>query len=189
MSNFFPELKISEVHGKLIHKKFAHIDTEYFLPLYHPASALVPSSSGMPEVLGINLIFADSVVPVVTGGCGKEEKRIDYWRSGFLSLSDILCWPTRVVRKSTPTGSPPADENEMMLVGGFHPDDVARRLRNLRDHKTRSAKPQTLERRPIVSSDRIPPNIMRGILGETTPEDRRELKRPRIIFSTDLQRK
>jgi uracil-DNA glycosylase family 4 len=40
MSNFFPELKISEAHGKLIHKKFEHIDTEYFLPLYHPAAAL-----------------------------------------------------------------------------------------------------------------------------------------------------
>ncbi len=40
MNNFFPELKIGEVHGKLIHKKFKHIQTEYFLPLYHPASAL-----------------------------------------------------------------------------------------------------------------------------------------------------
>jgi DNA polymerase len=40
MNNFFPELKISEAHGKLIHKKCKKIDTEYFLPLYHPASAL-----------------------------------------------------------------------------------------------------------------------------------------------------
>ena len=40
MNDFFPELKISEVHGKLIHKKFKHIKTEYFLPLYHPAAAL-----------------------------------------------------------------------------------------------------------------------------------------------------
>ncbi len=40
MSDFFPELKISSAHGKLIHKKFKHINTEYFLPLYHPAAAL-----------------------------------------------------------------------------------------------------------------------------------------------------
>ena len=40
MSDFFPELKISSVHGKMIHKRFKGIDVEYFLPLYHPASAL-----------------------------------------------------------------------------------------------------------------------------------------------------
>lgn len=40
MNDFFPDLTISAVHGKLIHKKFEHVDTEYFLPLYHPASAL-----------------------------------------------------------------------------------------------------------------------------------------------------
>lgn len=40
MNDFFPDLKISSAHGKLIHKKFKHINTEYFLPLYHPAAAL-----------------------------------------------------------------------------------------------------------------------------------------------------
>ncbi|MBP6884266.1 MAG: uracil-DNA glycosylase [Candidatus Pacebacteria bacterium] len=91
MNNFFPELKISEVHGKLIHKKFKTtpitpetecssrrerglrlrcsnptpqektseqqrnasvsgvIETEYFLPLYHPASALY--NGGMRDTL------------------------------------------------------------------------------------------------------------------------------------------
>ena len=49
MNDFFPDLKISEVHGKLIHKKFKHIQTEYFLPLYHPASALY--NGGMRETL------------------------------------------------------------------------------------------------------------------------------------------
>ena len=49
MNNFFPELKISEVHGKVLHKKFKSIDTEYFLPLYHPASALY--NGGMRETL------------------------------------------------------------------------------------------------------------------------------------------
>ena len=49
MSNFFPELKISEVHGVLIHKKIPNIKTEYFLPLYHPASTLYNGS--LREVL------------------------------------------------------------------------------------------------------------------------------------------
>ena len=40
MNDFFPDLTISTAHGKLIHKKFKRIETEYFIPLYHPASAL-----------------------------------------------------------------------------------------------------------------------------------------------------
>lgn len=40
MSNFFPEEKISAVHGKLLKEKISGMPTEYFLPLYHPAAAL-----------------------------------------------------------------------------------------------------------------------------------------------------
>ncbi len=40
MNDFFSDLKISDAHGKLIHKKFADFPTEYFLPLYHPAAAM-----------------------------------------------------------------------------------------------------------------------------------------------------
>ena len=41
MSRFFPELKISEAHGKLIIKKFPEFEEKlHFLPLYHPAAAL-----------------------------------------------------------------------------------------------------------------------------------------------------
>jgi uracil-DNA glycosylase family 4 len=49
MNNFFPEEKISIVHGKLLHKKFNAFKNEYFLALYHPASALYNGS--MREVL------------------------------------------------------------------------------------------------------------------------------------------
>lgn len=49
MNNFFPELQIGKVHGKLIHKKFKDIRTGYFLPLYHPASALY--NGGMRDTL------------------------------------------------------------------------------------------------------------------------------------------
>ena len=40
MNTFFPELRISEVHGTVIHKKILNLVTDYFIPLYHPASAL-----------------------------------------------------------------------------------------------------------------------------------------------------
>lgn len=49
MNHFFPELKISEAHGKLIIKNMPGINTNYFLPLYHPAAALY--NGGMREQL------------------------------------------------------------------------------------------------------------------------------------------
>lgn len=49
MNNFFPELQISQAHGKLLIKPFKGISTKYFFPLYHPAAALYDGS--MREVL------------------------------------------------------------------------------------------------------------------------------------------
>ncbi len=40
MGYFLPELKISEAHGKLVHKTIDGLDVEYFMPMYHPAAAL-----------------------------------------------------------------------------------------------------------------------------------------------------
>jgi DNA polymerase len=40
MNHFFPNLKISEAHGKLINNTILGINTQHFLPLYHPAAAL-----------------------------------------------------------------------------------------------------------------------------------------------------
>lgn len=40
MHHFFPELKISEAHGKVLIKNIPGIATTHFLPLYHPAAAL-----------------------------------------------------------------------------------------------------------------------------------------------------
>lgn len=44
MSNFFPEAKISEVHGKLLIKEIAGFPTKNFLALYHPAAAMYNGS-------------------------------------------------------------------------------------------------------------------------------------------------
>lgn len=49
MNTFFPNEKISAVHGKMLIKKFKDLPTKYFLALYHPASALY--NGGMREVL------------------------------------------------------------------------------------------------------------------------------------------
>lgn len=40
LNRFFPDDKISQVHGELLHKKIEGFETEYFFPLYHPAAAL-----------------------------------------------------------------------------------------------------------------------------------------------------
>jgi len=49
MNNFFPELQISQAHGKLLIKDFKNFPTKFFFPLYHPAAALYDGS--MREVL------------------------------------------------------------------------------------------------------------------------------------------
>lgn len=49
MNDFFPAEKISAVHGKLLIKKFNHINIRHFFPLYHPAAALY--NGGMRETL------------------------------------------------------------------------------------------------------------------------------------------
>jgi len=49
INNFFPDLQISQAHGKLLIKPFRGMSTKYFFPLYHPAAALYDGS--MREVL------------------------------------------------------------------------------------------------------------------------------------------
>ena len=49
MNDFFPTEKISQAHGKLLIKSFAHVPTKYFYALYHPAAALYDGS--MREML------------------------------------------------------------------------------------------------------------------------------------------
>jgi DNA polymerase len=44
MNNFFPDLQISQAHGKLLIKPFKGMSTKYFFPLYHPAAALYDGS-------------------------------------------------------------------------------------------------------------------------------------------------
>lgn len=50
MNTFFPDIKITNAHGKFIEKTFVEFpNTTHFLPLYHPAAALY--NGGMRETL------------------------------------------------------------------------------------------------------------------------------------------
>jgi len=49
LMRFFPEAKISEVHGKLLKRKIKNLPIENFFALYHPAAALY--NGGMRETL------------------------------------------------------------------------------------------------------------------------------------------
>ncbi len=160
--------------------------------LYHPTSALDPFS-GEPAIEGINLVFADKVAPVVWGGCGRKEKKVAYWRKHFMPLSDFLCWPTVVTRPSTPSTSVlefvlgPTAGSTLSVKPGFHPDLVARRLRRRREFLAESV-PGTLASPAIEPAFGIPEEIQRAINGEMSEAARKELKRPRVIFSTSLRR-
>lgn len=49
MERFFPEQKISQIHGKALRKDFPEIDKQVIYALYHPAAALYNGS--MREIL------------------------------------------------------------------------------------------------------------------------------------------
>lgn len=49
MNHFFPDLKISDAHGKYIHATLLDFPCHNFLPLYHPAAALY--NGGLREEL------------------------------------------------------------------------------------------------------------------------------------------
>ncbi len=71
MHNFFPDLDISKVHGKLLTKKFKNIKTKYFLPLYHPAASIYRGS------LRTTLLKDFKKIPKVLKGIAKcEENKI-----------------------------------------------------------------------------------------------------------------
>jgi hypothetical protein len=147
-----------------------------------------------PAIEGVNATFASDVAVVVSGGCGREQKRVGYWRDGFLSLSDLLCWPMMAVPPSPTRPAPDATE---FLTGGepsaatyptvaFHPDLVAERINETprRDAIKSTADPQL----PARPAEGIPEDIVRAIEGKVTAEDRKRLQRPRVIFSTTTTR-
>lgn len=182
------------------------------LPLYmmfHPAGALGPAKGKLPAIEGINLVPAADVHAVVTQtfrskggkmktGCRRKHKKVDHWRSRFFSLHDLLCWPQAGMASLPPM----AEDVTQFLVGGFdpevtplltpawHPDFVARRLNELTGRNARgpSGAQAALDDRPPLEPQPIPAELRRAIDNEESEEERRALPRPRVIFSSPINR-
>lgn len=162
---------------------------------YNPSSALAAKTATLPAIEGINLVFAHHVAPVVKGGCGKKAKKIDAWRKHFMPLSDILCWPTTFF--APPPNVPPDDATLFAvsgdaftlpkMTGAFHPDIIAERLNRKLDIPPFQDGRGT-ERVEALPSNQIPLDIRRAIDGKVTAKDRKELRRPRVILSTQMKR-
>ncbi|NTF59403.1 hypothetical protein G6L12_31295 [Agrobacterium rhizogenes] len=170
------------------------ISTLSLFAFYHPTSALSARTATLPAVEGVNLVFAHQVAPVVAGGCARNDKTVEAWRGSFMPLSDILCWPFVPVPR--PTGS--AGSLGFQIIGGpsrsvpftasFHPDVVAARLEGrLQRARGKFALPADLPQR-VSAAEGIPAYLQHAIDGNMTPQDRKELVRPRVIFTTRMSR-
>jgi hypothetical protein len=168
------------------------MDTLPLYMFYHPEAALEAASGKLPAVEGVNIRLARDIVGTVAGGCKRKEKKVGHWRSGFMSLSDLLCWP--IVPEPAPAPPPTGAATEFLLPGGFgdvtylgmafHPELIAERINLARGEPARAADPD-FQVRP---SEGLPPEIRRAIAGDVTEKDRKALERPRVILSTPLTR-
>lgn len=76
MNRFFPDMKISETHGRALRKAVPDIGTRIFLPLYHPAAAL--HNGGMREMLKTDFLR----IPKILEKAHEEESEEASSRSG-----------------------------------------------------------------------------------------------------------
>ena len=187
---------------------------EATLPLYmffHPSAALAPANGKNKAVEGINLVPAADVHAVVTKGvtyksgktakgCRREDKKVDRWRPLFFNLHDLFCWMPAGILMPPP---PPADIISFALSGlddgtislgmpTWHPDFVAQRLNELMSfeqeaHPAYSA-PGT-DRRRLLETRPIPPNLRRAIDNEESEEELARLPRTRIILTSPINRR
>jgi hypothetical protein len=168
------------------------MDTLPLYMFYHPEAALEAASGKLPAVEGVNIRLARDIVATVTGGCKRKEKKVGHWRSGFMSLSDLLCWP--IVPEPAPAPPQGGAATKFILPSGladttyfgmaFHPELVAERINFARDEGSRASDPDFRVRH----SEGLPPEIRRAIAGDVTEKDRKTLERPRVILSSPLTR-
>lgn len=155
---------------------------------YHPRDALDAGSKGVPAIEGINVVVANSVAAAVSGSCGIADKLVDRWRPDFMSLAEILCWPSAILMRPQARAS---GVSRFELVQPFHfsafysPAQLAKRLsaaqRSAFDRARREGR-ETFDHLAISQSENVPPHLLRRIRGETTMDDRQNLQRPRAIF-------
>lgn len=158
---------------------------------YHPEGALLPPGKNLPSVQGINLTYAGDVSVVVKNGCTRNEKKVSYWRSGFWSLSDLLCFPIH----ETLVDIYPFEIGLSFFianVGGdisrsglmFHPSQIAKRLNEARFRSTEASGRELDQLVGFEASAELPESVRRAISGEAREDDLASLKRPRVIIST-----
>ncbi len=168
------------------------MDTLPLYMFYHPETALASSAGALPAIEGVNIRLARDIVGTVAGGCKRMEKKVSHWRPGFMTLSDLLCWPVLPLPAPAPPPAAPATEflrttglDPITYLGiAFHPELVAERVNAVRGEAERSAD-LDFQVRP---SEGLPDEIRRAIAGEVTAKDRAALKRPRVVLSTPLPR-
>jgi hypothetical protein len=147
--------------------------------MYNPLPALAPKVRSLPAVEGVNLVLAHHIAAVVTKKCAIKDKKVDRWRPHFMPLSDILCWPVLKPDPSAASSEGAVDEPALPpdVTLGFHPDLVIKRFR-ARSHTAIDVEPV----------NDIPPALRRAIEGNDTALDRRQIKKPRIILTSQLRR-
>lgn len=75
LNRFFPEERISHVHGKVLKRKFVNLETPFFFALYHPAAALYKGD--MREVLAEDFAKLPKVVKAIEEGTLTADKEKD----------------------------------------------------------------------------------------------------------------
>lgn len=168
------------------------MDTLPLYMFYHPETALDSDAGTLPAIEGVNIRLARDIVGTVAGGCKRKEKKVSHWRPGFMTLSDLLCWP--VLPLPAPAPPPAASATEFLRTTGFdpitylgiafHPELVAERINAVRGEAERRSD-LDFQVRP---SEGLPDEIRRAIAGEVTAKDRAALTRPRVVLSTPLTR-
>ena len=143
---------------------------------YHSRDALSPSHAGAKAIEGVNLIFADAIpVNLTKKAWPVADKKVEKWRSHFLSLSDVLCF----------AGSPPTLPAEAGTLfrwllfgidgkGLVSPGELADRLNEQRSDLS--------EARFVEATDEIPEATMRALERRERFKRLPDLKRPRAIF-------
>lgn len=153
---------------------------------YHPQSALDSATGLLPAVEGVNAVLAHPIAAAVAGGCKIDTKRVDQWRSMFMSLSDLLCWPEGMIfyPQARAFGRRAMVLRPAHYSAAFSPEGIANRLDlNRRRIREMSGRTESLFlEEPIRAGFEVPPATMRASQGEMTIDDRRALKRPRAIF-------
>lgn len=150
---------------------------------YHPNGALEDANASLPQIEGVNWMFADLIPQNVTASRWPiADKRLDKWRPHFHPLKDLLCF-----------GHGPElikfDVGEGRSLGFFirppsavpTPGEVEDMLNNHRGHREGTE----VDRLPIRAARVIPDETLEMVRAARNGARKFEISRPRAIFETN----